>query len=1017
MLYSKNLEKFNDDVFKNPPCEYRATPFWAWNSHLEKDELLWQIEKLKEMGFGGFHMHVRSGMDTVYLSDEYFDLVGACVNKAKEQNMLAWLYDEDRWPSGAGGGYVTKDVENRQRRLLFSLNPSTNENDEFLSAYDIIFDNDGFLLSYNKIGFDEKAKGVKRYAYLNTEKVGNPWFNNQCYLDIINDKAVKRFIDVTHEAYKEHFGKDFGGVIPAIFTDEPQTAWQAPAKTAFDESTLELPWTIEFCDKYYSAYGEDVLATLPEIFYEKKNNELSTARYRFREFLTELFSTCFADQCGIWCEQNNIALTGHVMAEERLGSQTFSVGDTMRTYRHFGIPGIDMLCDNHEYTTAKQCQSAVNQNGAEAMLCELDGVTNWNFDFKHHKHHGDWQAALGVTVRVPHLSWYSMNGEAKRDYPASINYQAAFCNKYHLIEDYFARISTALTRGKRNCRIAVFHPVRTYWMHYGQNDKTKEYRDKLDHEWFLPLCEQMLRHQLDFDYICDGNLGYQVDFDKITDKLCVGNAEYDVVLMPACEVISKTAFDILSKFALNGGKIIFSGECPKYVDGIKTNAVEPLYNSSVKIEKSVDEVIKSLESYRNVLVTLNDNQNTNYIYQMRDDGDEKWLFISPANYPDDEDFSEKESVCVRINGEYYASVYDAMSGNIYDVKQCIKDGYTYIYKDLFCYDTLLIRYTKSPIENVMDALEYNDIFTASIEPTSFSLCEPNILLLDKAEYKLDDEDWRSEEEILRLDAKVREKIGLTDRKVGFAQPWVINNNTPTNTLTLKYTFESKIYVENVLLALEYVSGMKIAFNGEQIDKKPSGYYVDKCIKTIDIGSVKIGTNEIVVTMPYHEKANPEAMYLLGKFGVYDNKKPFIDSLPNKLEIGDVSNQGLMFYGGNIDYKFNVDVKNNSFNIRLPKFRGALAEILIDNEYVGDIIVSPFAFCIDNLENGIHEITVRIIGTRINTFGQLHYAFAKGEDKNTAYAWWGPESWRTKADNWSYDYLTWSQGLLEKPLIN
>lgn len=32
--------------------------------------------------------------------------------------MLTWLYDEDRWPSGAGGGLVTRDHKYRIRFLL-----------------------------------------------------------------------------------------------------------------------------------------------------------------------------------------------------------------------------------------------------------------------------------------------------------------------------------------------------------------------------------------------------------------------------------------------------------------------------------------------------------------------------------------------------------------------------------------------------------------------------------------------------------------------------------------------------------------------------------------------------------------------------------------------------------------------------------------------------------------------------------------------------------------------------------
>ena len=87
-------------LIKNPPSEYRAKPFWSWNGKLDREELLRQVEVLHGMGFGGFFMHSRTGLRTEYLGEEWFECVRACALKAKEFGMEAWLYDEDRWPSG-----------------------------------------------------------------------------------------------------------------------------------------------------------------------------------------------------------------------------------------------------------------------------------------------------------------------------------------------------------------------------------------------------------------------------------------------------------------------------------------------------------------------------------------------------------------------------------------------------------------------------------------------------------------------------------------------------------------------------------------------------------------------------------------------------------------------------------------------------------------------------------------------------------------------------------------------------
>ena len=203
MLYKKNTEKsLSSELFRNPTSEYRGTPFWAWNCKLEKDELCRQIDVFKEMGLGGFHMHVRTGMATPYLSDEYMDIVKCCVEKAKSENMLAWLYDEDRWPSGAAGGFVTKNPEFRSRYLLFT-NCSYEENNDtqvdtdsraaggrtcngdLLAVYDVVLDNNGFLDSYKRIGKDDVAEGDKWYAY--TEACNSSsWYNNQAYVDTLN---------------------------------------------------------------------------------------------------------------------------------------------------------------------------------------------------------------------------------------------------------------------------------------------------------------------------------------------------------------------------------------------------------------------------------------------------------------------------------------------------------------------------------------------------------------------------------------------------------------------------------------------------------------------------------------------------------------------------------------------------------------------------------------------------------------------------------------------------------------
>ena len=48
------------------------------------------------------------------------DFIKFCQQKAEKEDMLAYLYDEDRWPSGYAGGFVTKNPKYREKCLRFT---------------------------------------------------------------------------------------------------------------------------------------------------------------------------------------------------------------------------------------------------------------------------------------------------------------------------------------------------------------------------------------------------------------------------------------------------------------------------------------------------------------------------------------------------------------------------------------------------------------------------------------------------------------------------------------------------------------------------------------------------------------------------------------------------------------------------------------------------------------------------------------------------------------------------------
>ena len=234
---------------ENPSSDFRGAPFWAWNSKLEPEELRRQIRNMKQMGLGGFFMHSRVGLNTAYLSDDWFECVRACIDEAAKNGMHAWLYDEDRWPSGAAGGLVTKDhPEFRRRRLKVQEldHPEYSESDLAWFAAKRK-GTEAWNPRRLKRG-DSLAEGETFLRFFEVIEEDSDWYNGGAYLDTCNPEAVRKFIEVTHEKYAREISGDFGKTVPGIFTDEPNYS----------------NWTGAVVEETRKRCGYDLLDHLPE---------------------------------------------------------------------------------------------------------------------------------------------------------------------------------------------------------------------------------------------------------------------------------------------------------------------------------------------------------------------------------------------------------------------------------------------------------------------------------------------------------------------------------------------------------------------------------------------------------------------------------------------------------------------------------------------------------------------------------------------------------------------------------
>jgi glycosyl hydrolase family 106( putative alpha-L-rhamnosidase) len=985
--------------FINPGSEYRGAPFWAWNGELEVDELRQQIRDMHKMGLGGFFMHSRVGLTTDYLSPRWFECIKACIDEAEKLDMQAWLYDEDRFPSGAAGGFVTANPEFRAQKIICEeLTDISKINTQADTLKFYLGDVDG-VTARNLEQLESAPTSIPTgktliHFYIEIEETSS-WYNGQTYLDTLNYDAVGKFIEVTHEAYLKEIGDEFGKRVPGIFTDEPHYGriWRE-----WHDSKYGSPWTGKLPEVFKDRYGYDLLEYLPELFYYLEDVEVSKVKLNYIDCLTHLFVDAFAKQIGEWCEKHNMLHTGHILEEDTLSIQTNVVGSCMRPYEYMQAPGIDMLTERRRaYDTVKQMSSVARQFDCKWRLSETYGCTGWDFPFVGHKAVGDWQAALGVNLRCQHISWYTMEGEAKRDYPASIFYQSPWWREYGKVEDYFARINLVMTQGQEIRDVLVIHPVESTWTMIGKDWNKSEKVLAFDRK-FIELRDCLLGANIDFDYGDEDILSRHASIEDALFK--VKQAEYKVIVVPEMLTVRASTLKLLSEFAKQGGKVVFAGSPAQYIGGEKSYAMELFAkncNNFAIGQELIEDISKIAER---ISIVDNDGQEIfNTLSLHREDDGAAYLFICNTGHEEKPPYDRDDptlsiertraiptmTVNIKTNKTGTVLELNLETGKFTRIDAEKTDGGWSMKSDLVALGSRLFIISSDPDAMELpkaSQLKVVSAETIKVDNYDISLSEDNVLPLAVAKAKIADDDWTDADHVLDIDKKVREYLGVKCRGGQMKQPWARKGQLSKKTVDIKlaYEFFCDIIPSGALyLGIEKPKTFEVTINDQKVaSDNDCGWWCDRSLKKLKINPslLKIGKNELLLECKYSE-AHPglEYIYLLGDFGVnFEGLKQTILAPVVSLAIGDWGEQGLPFYSGAVAYKCNINFDKKADErvfIKLPEYRGTCVKLSVSGQEAGVVAWEPNELDItDYLKAGSNELIIELFSSRRNSHGPL-----------------------------------------------
>ncbi len=958
--------------FSDPPREYTTAPFFVWNGEITSDEIDKDLVSFKNAGSSQVFIHPRPGLITEYLSENWFKLYQHAVEKGKELGMNIWIYDENSYPSGFGGGHVPDEMpESYNQGQGLNMTKAEILPDTCNKYWLCLKEEDSVYTDITASLSDEKGKKGKYFLFSKTYNEKSDWYGGFSYVDLLYPGVTQKFIEVTMKGYEKYLGTEFGKTIPGTFTDEPQI-----------ESPGGIRWTPDLFDVFLKQWHYDLKTQLPSLYEE--TGDWKKIRHNYTQTLLQLFIDRWSKPWHSYCEAKDLKFTGHYWEHEWPNMRPG--GDNMAMYAWSQVPAIDMLFNQWDDSSTnaqfgnirsvKELASAANQTGRQRKLSETYGGSGWDLTFTGMKRNGDWEYALGVNLMNQHLTYFTLAGARKYDYPPTFDYHEPWWNNYKYLNTHYARLSVALSSGRQINDILILEPTTSAWLYDSYTQPDKKYAEI--GQAFQTFISKLEKNQVEYDL---GSENIIKDMGSVSNgKLVVGQAGYSrVVIPPLTENLDLNTYKLLEKFVSNGGRLI-AFSVPTLVDGTTNEGLKELFNKKsdkiILIDKLTQETIHKY--FYNTRLKFEGVTGGALYHHRRILTDGQLLFLVNSS------LSEQLNGSLKTNGKG-ALEMNTLTGEVYGYpNQETGDDISISYSIppagsllLFLPDTKMSDYS-------IPFRPQNYITVQRSTPLKVNRNEDNVLMIDFCDIEVGKEITKDLNTYNAAD-KVYKYYGFKN-----GNPWNTSVQFKTNivdrdtfglttgfTATYHFPIKGKFDLSKIKAIVERPYLWTVIVNGIEVKPEDGKWWLDRSFGVFNIGTlIKTGDNTITLkTSPMKVHAEIEPVYVLGDFSVKSAEKGWDMEAPvAKYTAGSWKTQGLPFYSWGVSYseEFNIENSDGKWEIALGNWSGTMAEVSVNGQHAPVIAFPPYHSDITGLiKPGINKIDVNVIGSLKNLLGPHH----------------------------------------------